>query len=177
MQYYYTPKLAIWALSNLIGPLLLYYDFILHWFTFYGAFKLLILHGFTFYGGFDWFVSSLWSTAVLQVHAAQLTLLAVMLHLMDSLNFGLKSLHSGRNSAEVSSTVWLDRAHLFTSSIFIDIFAVFPRSASLARATFQQGRQARVGQSFLSNNRILWKLVERWWKAWRSKDWLVIGET
>ena len=40
-------------LSNLIGSLLLYYDFILHRFTFYGAFKLLILHGFTFYGGFD----------------------------------------------------------------------------------------------------------------------------
>ena len=34
-------------LSNLIGSLLLYYAFILHWFTFYGAFKLLILHGFT----------------------------------------------------------------------------------------------------------------------------------
>ena len=64
-------------LSNLIGSLLLYYDFILHWFTFYGAFKLLILHGFTFFGGFDWFVSSLWPNAVLQLDAAQLTLLAV----------------------------------------------------------------------------------------------------
>ena len=40
-------------LSNLIGSLLLHYDFILHLFTFYGAFKLLILHGFTFFGGFD----------------------------------------------------------------------------------------------------------------------------
>ena len=40
-----------------------------------------------------------------EVDAAQLTLLAVMLHLMDSLNFSLKSLHSGRNSAEVSGTV------------------------------------------------------------------------
>ena len=35
-------------LSNLIGSLLLYYDFILHSCTFYGVFKLLILHGFTF---------------------------------------------------------------------------------------------------------------------------------
>ena len=31
--------------------------------------------------------------AVLQVNAAQLTLLAVMLHMMDSLNFNLKILH------------------------------------------------------------------------------------
>ena len=64
-------------LSNLIGSLLLYSDFILHRFTFYGAFKLLILHGFTFFGGFDRFVSSSWPTAVLQVDASQLTLLAV----------------------------------------------------------------------------------------------------
>ena len=40
-------------LSNLIASLLLYYQLILHFFTFYGAFKLLILHGFTFHGGFD----------------------------------------------------------------------------------------------------------------------------
>ena len=31
------------------------------------------------------FVSSLWSNAILQIDAAQLTLLAVMLHMMDSL--------------------------------------------------------------------------------------------
>ena len=39
--------------------------------------------------------SAVWPTVVLQVDAAQLTLLnllAVMLHLMDSLNFSLKSL-------------------------------------------------------------------------------------
>ena len=40
-------------LTNLIGSLLPYYDFILHRSTFHGAFKLLILHGFTFYGGFN----------------------------------------------------------------------------------------------------------------------------
>ena len=39
------------------------------------------------------FVSSLWLTAVLQVDAAHLTLLAVMLHIMDLLNFSLKTLH------------------------------------------------------------------------------------
>ena len=76
---YYMSFWAIWLVHSF-----LYFDFILHCFTFYGAFNLLILHGFTFYGGFDWFVSSLWSTAVLQIDAAQLTLLAVMLHTMDS---------------------------------------------------------------------------------------------
>ena len=75
--------------TNLIGSRLLYYDFILLWFTFYGTLKLFILYGFTFYGGFDWFVSGLLSTAVLQVNAAHLTLLALMLYMMDSLNFSL----------------------------------------------------------------------------------------
>ena len=70
-------------LSILIGSLLLYHDFILCWFTFDGAVKLFILYGFTFYSGFDWFGSDLWSTAVLHVNAAQLFLLAVVLHMMD----------------------------------------------------------------------------------------------
>ena len=110
-------------LSNLISSLVLYYDFILHWFTFYGAFKLLILHGFTFYGGFDWFVSSLWSTAVLQVDAAQLTLLillAVMLHLLDALNFSLKGLDKQWSKQYWSFHYCLTWTHLFTSSSFID---------------------------------------------------------
>ena len=87
---YYAPKYAIWSFEQFDWFTL---TTLWHWFIFYGSFKLLILHGFIFYGGFDWFVSSLWSTAVLQVDAAQLTLLAVMLHMMDSLNFSLKSLH------------------------------------------------------------------------------------
>ena len=113
-------------LSNLIGSLLLYYDFILHWFTFYGAFKLLILHGFTFFGGFDLFVSSSWPTAVLQVDASQLTLLAVCCNWWIQIK---KFVHtnSGRNSAEVSTTYELICLRLQASLIFI----VFPRSASV----------------------------------------------
>ena len=113
-------------LSNLIGSLSLYYDFILHWFTFYGAFKLLILHGFTFFGGFDWFVSSSWPTAVLQVDASQLTLLAVCCIWWVQIK---KFVHtnSGRNSAEVSTTFELICLRLQASLIFV----VFPRSASV----------------------------------------------
>ena len=102
-------------LSNMIGSLLLYCDFILHWFTFYGAFKLLILHGFTFFGGFDWFVSSSWPTAVLQVDASQLTLLAVCCIWWAQIKKFVQT-NSGRNSAEVSTTfVYVFKLHWFSS--------------------------------------------------------------
>ena len=136
-------------LSNLIGSLLLYYDFILHWFTFYGTFNLLIFHWFTFYGGFDWFASSLWSTAVLQVDAAQLTLPAVMLHMMDSLNLSLKSVHKQQPKQCRSFHYCLTWAHLFTSSSFIDFLRISKKCVSWRMLTkFQQGRQSRVDQSF-----------------------------
>ena len=136
-------------LSNLIGSLLLYYDFILHWFTFYGTFKLLILHGITFYGGFDWFVSSLWSTAVLQFDAAQFTLSAVMLHMMDWLNLNLKSLHKQQPKQCWRFCYCLTWANLFTSSSLIDVRRISIKVISWRMLTkFQQGRLSRVGQSF-----------------------------
>ena len=120
-------------LSNLISSLLLYYDFILHWFTFYGAFKLLILHGFTFFGGFDWFVvSSMWPTAVLQVDAAQLTLLAVCC---------IWWVQFEKFTQTVAETVLKFLLLLSYLSLFVYvfkyclqaslIFVVFPRSASV----------------------------------------------
>ena len=112
---------------------LYFWMFILHWFTFYGAFKLLILHGFTFHGGFDWFGSSLWSTAVLQVDAALLTLLVTIPYMIDSFNFNLKSLHKHWQkqcwSFYCCLLCCLTWAHLFMSSTFID-FCLFPRSVS-----------------------------------------------
>ena len=48
-------------LLNLIGSLLLYSEFILHWFVFYGTFEQLILYWYTFHGIFDGFVSKLCS--------------------------------------------------------------------------------------------------------------------
>ena len=74
--YYYTPKYEL--LRNLIGSLLPYYDFILHGFTFYGTFNLLILHDLPFLvDSIDSSAVCSWPTAVLQVDAAQLTILAV----------------------------------------------------------------------------------------------------
>ena len=58
--------------------------------------------------------------------------------------FSLKSLH--RNSAEVSTTVLFELICLRLQASLI--LVVLPRSAQLAHAKFQQGRQLRVGQSF-----------------------------
>ena len=74
---YYTPKYAIWAFEQ--------FDWFtltilwLHITLIYLLWRVQVAHIAWIYlfGGFDWFVSSLWPTAVLQVDAAQLTLLAV----------------------------------------------------------------------------------------------------
>ena len=130
-------------LSNLIGSLLPYYDFILHWFTFYGTFKLLILHGFTFFGRFDWFVSSSWPTAVLQVDAFQLTLLAVCCIWWVQIK---KFVHTVAETVlkfllHLSSFVYVFKLHWFSS--------YFQGVHQLAHATWvSTGRQSRVGQSF-----------------------------
>ena len=92
---------------------------ILHWFNFFGAFKLVILHGSTFSGGFDWFVNGLWSTAVTPGRCGSADLLAVMLHTMDSLPVNF-SLHKRWPKQCWSFWYRLTWAHLFTPSSFID---------------------------------------------------------
>ena len=59
-------------LLNLIGSLLLYSEFILHWFAFYGTFEQPILHWYTFYGIFDGFVSKLCSQMLWLSHTVHL---------------------------------------------------------------------------------------------------------
>ena len=61
-------------------------------------------------------------------------------------------------------------AHLCTSSSFIDFRHISKKYISwLMQTKFQQGRQSRVGLSFLLNYKILWKLMHGklvpWWKA------------
>ena len=51
-------------LLNLIGSLLLYNEFILHWFSFYGTFEQLIWYWSTFHGKFDEFISKLYSQMI-----------------------------------------------------------------------------------------------------------------
>ena len=130
--------------SNLIGLLLLYYDFIFHWFTFYDSFKFFILHRFNFYGGFDWFVSSLWSTAVLQFFTS------------SDAAYGFIKLQFEKFTQTVAETVLTVLllsylSSLFTSSSFIDFRPTSKKCISWRMLTkFQQGRRlrSRVGQSF-----------------------------
>ena len=81
----------------------------------------------------------LWFFRSMQLH---LTLLAVMLHMIDSLNFNLKSLHKQAVAvfAEVSTAVLLELI-LFTSSSFIDFRRISKKCISWRMLTkLQQGR-------------------------------------
>ena len=71
-------------------------------------------------------------------------------HMMDSLNFRLKSLHKQWPKQCWSFYHCLTWAHLFTlSSRFIDFRRISKKCISWRMLTkFQQGKQSRVGQSF-----------------------------
>ena len=147
--HYYTPKYTMWASEQ--------FDWFtltilwLHITLIYLLWRIQVAHIAWIY--LLWWIrlirQQFWSTAVLQVDAAQLTLLAVMLHMMDSLNFNLKSLHKQWPKQCWSFYYCLTCAHLFTSSSFIDFRRISKKCISWRMLTkLQQGRQSRVGHSF-----------------------------